>query len=287
MADYNPDQAAAEAAQVAALESNTTTDHLNDRPEYDNTTGAMSALDEAGELVRARFLDFLDQFYLPTTSTTPATAIDRNDIDFIYRKQALKITGSATVNDETADNHASVAGGGFSSTLVIDHAHLRSYDTELAEALDNEYVRFEPHLRQAAKEFVQSAHAANQVGDEVDTDVVLPKNQVVFVSVFNLPNVLPIRALRTDQVGRLSSVSGTITRTSDVRPELLSGTFRCEACGLLAENVEQQFQYTTPTICKNPQCSNTSRNKWMLEFDKSIFVDCKSFLHCQRVQFVY
>lgn len=271
----DPDQAAVETAQVAALESNTTTDHLaTERPEYDNTAGAMSALDEAGELVRARFLDFLDQFYIESSTQTQSDdGIQQPQVEFIYRMQALKITGGASVSGDDQHGSSSHYGGGFSSSIVIDHAHLRSYDVELAEALDGEYVRFEPHLRQAAKEFVQSAHAANNLGD--DEDAVLPKNQVVFVSVFNLPNVLPVRALRTDQVGRLSSVAGTITRTSDVRPELLSGTFRCESCGLLAENVEQQFQYTSPTICKNPQCSNTSRNKWMLEFDKSVFVDCK------------
>lgn len=33
--------------------------------------------------------------------------------------------------------------------------------------------------------------------------------------------VASIRQLRADKIGRLSAVAGTVTRTSDVRPELL------------------------------------------------------------------
>ena len=42
----------------------------------------------------------------------------------------------------------------------------------------------------------------------------------------------------------LLSVSGTVTRTSEVRPELLYGSFVCEVCGGIANEIEQQFKYT-------------------------------------------
>ena len=45
-------------------------------------------------------------------------------------------------------------------------------------------------------------------------------------------------------IGKLVSISGTVTRTSEVRPELVSGTFTCEACGTEIRDVEQQFKYT-------------------------------------------
>lgn len=35
------------------------------------------------------------------------------------------------------------------------------------------------------------------------------------------------RELSTFEIGRLVSVTGVVTRTSEVRPELLQGTFRC------------------------------------------------------------
>ena len=45
----------------------------------------------------------------------------------------------------------------------------------------------------------------------------------LFVAFYNLPPVERIRAMRTDKVGRLISMSGTVTRSSEVRPELLYG----------------------------------------------------------------
>ena len=64
-----------------------------------------------------------------------------------------------------------------------------------------------------------------------------------------------------------------VTRTSDVRPELLAGSFLCLKCGLEAPEVPQQMRYTTPTICRNPQCNNASKNKWQLQMDRSKFAD--------------
>jgi len=49
---------------------------------------------------------------------------------------------------------------------------------------------------------------------------------------------------------------GTVTRTSEVRPELFLGTFRCLDCGTTARNIEQQFKFTQPLICKGVGCGN-------------------------------
>jgi DNA replication licensing factor MCM6 len=57
-------------------------------------------------------------------------------------------------------------------------------------------------------------------------------------------------------VGKLLTISGTVTRTSEVRPELLDGNFQCNACGTTIENVPQQFKYTevrsAPACCCPP-----------------------------------
>ncbi len=53
-----------------------------------------------------------------------------------------------------------------------------------------------------------------------------------------------IRDLRTGGIGRLYSIAGTVTRTSEVRPELLYGTFQCMDCRVTHPYVEQQFRYT-------------------------------------------
>ena len=88
---------------------------------------------------------------------------------------------------------------------------------------------------------------------------------------YNLPLVSRLRQLRTSQIGQLLSVSGTVTRTSEIRPELSLGTFICEGCKSVVPNVEQTFKYTEPTECPNEQCGN--RSGWRLDIGKSTFVD--------------
>lgn len=65
-----------------------------------------------------------------------------------------------------------------------------------------------------------------------------------YIAFHNLPLTSGIRDMRMDRIGQLTSISGTVTRTSEVRPELISGTFTCEVCQTTIRDVEQQFKYT-------------------------------------------
>jgi DNA replication licensing factor MCM6 len=71
--------------------------------------------------------------------------------------------------------------------------------------------------------------------------------------------------------GQLLSISGTVTRTSEVRPELLYGTFRCGDCGATIRDVEQEFKYTEPTVCPVEECGN--RTSFQLNTEQSKFAD--------------
>ena len=61
-----------------------------------------------------------------------------------------------------------------------------------------------------------------------------------WVAFFHLPRISRLRDLKAENIGQLTSFSGTITRTSDVRPELLIGSFKCTDCGTECSDVEQQ-----------------------------------------------
>jgi len=80
-----------------------------------------------------------------------------------------------------------------------------------------------------------------------------------------------LRDLRTEKIGRLIAICGTITRSSEVKPELVTGAFKCKVCGTLIRGIEQQFRFTEPKICTNQNCSN--RNKWDLEIQECRFAD--------------
>ena len=64
------------------------------------------------------------------------------------------------------------------------------------------------------------------------------------IAFYNLTAVSTIRELRTEKIGTLLSISGTVTRTSEVRPELVFGAFVCQECKAVVKDVEQQFKYT-------------------------------------------
>ena len=54
-----------------------------------------------------------------------------------------------------------------------------------------------------------------------------------------MPAVNKIRDLKTINLGKVMSIQGTVTRTTEVKPELQIGAFRCNQCGQLNEGMEQ------------------------------------------------
>ncbi|KAJ2665020.1 MCM DNA helicase complex subunit mcm6 [Coemansia sp. RSA 1199] len=142
------------------------------------------------------------------------------------------------------------------ATVYVDFGHVMAHDERAAQALVENYLRLEPYMARAAAR--ARAKAGGGSGD-------------VTVSVHGLPAQQRIRELRSDRIGQLSGVSGTVTRTSEVRPELVSGVFRCAECAAEVGPVEQQFQYTEPGVCDNPVCQN--RTVWTLVVERSKFAD--------------
>ncbi len=94
------------------------------------------------------------------------------------------------------------------------------------------------------------------------------------MSFYNLARIEKIRQMRSVKIGQLLSLSGTVTRSTEVRPELLLGTFICRKCGTLHSTVEQQFQYTEPPMCKNNLCTGKD---FEINLDQSVFVDWQRF----------
>ncbi|KAI0561678.1 DNA replication licensing factor MCM6 [Gracilaria domingensis] len=152
------------------------------------------------------------------------------------------------------------------TTLYVDYSHIMAYNQEL-NVISEEFFRFEPALRERTGQFIVkhlSKLVPGTISKKSEND---PKSY--WLSIYNMPTVLKLRDLRSEQIGMLTSISGTITRTSEVRPELLVGSFSCNECGEPFPNVEQQFRYTEPPMCQ--KC--LSKNNWKLDVEKSTFVD--------------
>ncbi|KAI3465768.1 hypothetical protein Pfo_022439 [Paulownia fortunei] len=150
-----------------------------------------------------------------------------------------------------------------SNTMFIDFSHVMRFNDVLQKAISDEFIRFEPYLRNACKRYIMELKPTFIADDNPNKDI--------NVAFYNLPLVKRLRELTTTEIGKLVSVSGVVTRTSEVRPELLQGSFKCLECGNVIKNVEQQFKYTEPIICMNATCQN--RTKWALLRQESKFTD--------------
>ena len=231
--------------------------------------------DQGGLRIQASFEDFLEAHDEETTNSQQPTSSElpskKYYINQIHGLKELSL-----------------------STLYVDFKHLNNYmEGFLADAIANQYYRFLPHLTNALHNLLTkyepvyfrehrqmgttqggTAAGANMPSTQPSQDdsILNAQTDKVFsLAFYNLPLVTRIRQLRTDAIGKLVSISGTVTRTSEVRPELASGTFVCLACNTTVPNVEQTFRYTEPTICPNQTCNN--KVGWRLDIANSTFVD--------------
>ncbi|KAK6332428.1 MCM DNA helicase complex subunit mcm6 [Orbilia brochopaga] len=166
------------------------------------------------------------------------------------------------------------------STLYVNFNHLQHHNTVLADAIVGQYYRWLPYLTNALHRIIRKyvpeyyekhQHVNASQGIAKANTTALKTDKVFALAFYNLPLVSRIRTLRTGDVGSLLSISGTVTRTSEVRPELSVATFTCENCRTVVPNIEQVFKYTEPTQCPNLTCGN--RSGWRLDIRQSVFVD--------------
>jgi DNA replicative helicase MCM subunit Mcm2 (Cdc46/Mcm family) len=117
----------------------------------------------------------------------------------------------------------------------VDWADLEAFDARLSEEIQRQFYVLQDFLVAALRPFIRSIEP-DYVVDDMGKDKVF---QLAFKGVH--PHV-QLRDLKTIEIGKLISIVGTVTRTGDVRPELISGTFLCLECRAEIRNVLQQFK---------------------------------------------
>ncbi|OLN81238.1 DNA replication licensing factor mcm6 [Colletotrichum chlorophyti] len=233
--------------------------------------------DAIGVMVRDHFEQFIENFAEDPASTgaptSSAVTTDKYYVAQIHGMRSFQL-----------------------STFYVDFMHLASWGNgELADGVMRDYYRFLPFLTAALHNMIakyepqyfrqhrqpnsssnQSTSAASNLGsasqsENSDKTSNQQTDKLFTIAFYNLPLVSRVRSLRAANIGQLLSISGTVTRTSEVRPELSLATFVCEACRTVVPNVEQTFRYTEPTQCPNRTCLN--RVAWQLDIRHSTFVD--------------
>ena len=175
------------------------------------------------------------------------------------------------------------------STLCVDFSDVEKHDQRLRNAIHEQVYRLHPYLCNAVRNFVKDNHTAglnaSQLPDGSAPDKSqqqqIPANKEFYISFENVSQSSKLRELSTVKIGSLMSITAQVTRTHPVHPELVSGTFICLDCQTVIKNVQQQFKYTQPNSCRNPQCSN--RQKFMLDINTSNFVDFQK-VRIQEIQ---
>ncbi|KAF2396668.1 MCM-domain-containing protein [Trichodelitschia bisporula] len=233
--------------------------------------------DQLGEYLVDEFSQFLESFVdEPTASGAPPPSAHGTDKYYIAQIHGLRMYNL--------------------STLYVDFRHVLKWGNgALAEATQKHYYRFLPYMIRALHNLIAkyepqyfrqhrqpnstttasnssvAGNAASQDSSLANKTANQQTDKLFALAYYNLPLVTRIRQLRTSQIGQLLSISGTVTRTSEVRPELSQATFVCEACNTVVPNLEQTFRYTEPTQCPNRTCGN--RFGWRLDIRQSTFVD--------------
>lgn len=211
-------------------------------------------VDVTGEKVRESFETFIEEFVDP----------EQADDDWDGKIYLAQIEAMKTYEY---------------STLYVDYQHLLLRENGvLATAILEQYYRFSPFLlkglhrllKKYAPSLLHTSLLHNTEETVSETSTSSQANERVFqISFFNLPTVQRIRDIRSNKIGSLMSILGTVTRTSEVRPELYCACFTCDLCSAVIEGVEQVFKYTEPTAC--PSCENQSY--FTLNVSKSQFID--------------
>ncbi|KPI42367.1 DNA replication licensing factor mcm6 [Cyphellophora attinorum] len=234
--------------------------------------------DKTGNAVLKAFEQFLEEHVEEiSSSAAPPSSERKSDKYYIEQIHGLREYQLSTLYVDYKHILASREGAALSNAIAASYHRFLPY---LTRALHNLLIKYEPayfkdHRQMGSSSSQANTSLAGNVSSEASTVADKNTNQqtdkLFTVAFYNIPLVTRVRQLRTEQIGRLVSISGTVTRTSEVRPELAYGTFICEACNTVVPNVEQTFRYTEPNICPNLTCQN--KLAWRLDIANSTFVD--------------
>ena len=168
----------------------------------------------------------------------------KNTFSLFMRQFALDQYGDMVIVENSAEAYYIQALTEMSErsakTLFVSLTHIRDYNEQLEAIIVKDYNRYEPVLSEvlyeAMKEY-QPNHPDLDVSSrfrDAGASSIVPQQQTEYnvfqVSVHKLDRLEGLRACKTERLGQLMRISGTVTRTSQVRPELIAATFWCADC---------------------------------------------------------
>jgi DNA replicative helicase MCM subunit Mcm2 (Cdc46/Mcm family) len=152
-------------------------------------------------------------------------------------------------------------------SMTVEHDHLTRHDIQLAKDLHENPVEY---LKKANQALVNILH--EQSGGTIK----LTDEYFVRFEGLDKHYKLKLRMIRSEHLERLFSVSGSLIRATNVRPQITTASFECKVCG--AQHTVEQFddELAYPAICNVGGCKNSKRSDFRLLGKSSQFIDWQS-----------
>ena len=130
-------------------------------------------------------------------------------------------------------------------TLIIEYNTLKNFDNEAGQWLIDHPDRELKYLKDALGEL-----------DLSETDPELPDDSMskAEIAIRDLPDTIPIHKIGQDQVNKLISIEGRITRIGTKDQKLTNGAFKCQRCGDITFFPQQDERYIEPFECQSDEC---------------------------------
>lgn len=141
--------------------------------------------------------------------------------------------------------------------LTVNCAHLKEFDNNLYRQLVNYPQEVIPIFDIGANEVFADLYPEHELEHPIN------------VRPFNIDQTSTIRDLNPQDVGKLITISGMVTRTSTLIPEMVSAFFRCTVCLFSKEVAVEAGRITEPHVCT----SCNSKFCFDLIHNRSKFID--------------
>ncbi|MDD1764444.1 MAG: minichromosome maintenance protein MCM [Candidatus Methanomethyliaceae archaeon] len=146
------------------------------------------------------------------------------------------------------------------TSLVIDFDDLISFDPDLA--LD---------LKDKPAEVLSKANEAIYEVMRVENMQYSTKVKNFQARLRKLDEVVPLRALKSTHMGKLTMVEGIVTRSSTIKQHLKVAAFQCPKCGEKMREPQTSTMLIAPQQCSNQDCGR--RGFFRLIPEESTFED--------------
>ncbi|CAB4064351.1 MCM7 [Lepeophtheirus salmonis] len=178
--------------------------------------------------------------------------------------------------------------------LEVDMDHLRAFDSDIADAAEENARRYNLLFSEAVWELLPEyrerdapavdaldvyinhrthMEAQNPNGNRVTCPPELVRRYQVTFKCSDSQKPLAIRSVRAEHIGRLINIRGVVTRATEVKPMMEVATYTCDQCGAETYQPVGGLSFMPLNSCPSEDCRvNKSGGKLFLQSRGSKFI---------------